>query len=42
VRSEVIHELRRQTDLEVSEVDISVDGIEFDDFSTRAELSPKI
>ena len=32
VRSEVIHELRRQADLEVSEVDISVDGIDFDDF----------
>lgn len=38
VRSEVIYELRRQADLEVSEVDISVDGIDFDDFASGAEL----
>ena len=38
VRSEVIHELRRQADLEVSEVDISIDGIDFDDFASGAEL----
>ena len=38
VRSEVINELRRQADLEVSEVDISVDGIDLGEFSTGPEL----
>ena len=36
VRSEVINELRRQADLEVSEVDISVDGIDLDEFLERS------
>ena len=38
VRSEVINELRRQADLEVSEVDIAVDDVDFDHFSNGAEL----
>jgi uncharacterized alkaline shock family protein YloU len=38
VRSEVIYELRQQADLEVFEVDISVDDIDFDDFASGAEL----
>lgn len=38
VRSEVIHELRRHADLEVSEVDITVEGIDIDNVSAGAEL----
>jgi uncharacterized alkaline shock family protein YloU len=38
VRSEVIGELRRRADLEVSEVDLVVTGVELDESSSGAEL----
>jgi uncharacterized alkaline shock family protein YloU len=38
VRSEVITELRAQADLEVSEVDLVVTGVDFDEYPSGAEL----
>jgi uncharacterized alkaline shock family protein YloU len=42
VRSEVIGELRRQADLDVSEVNIVVNDIDFEEYSAGAELSPRM